>query len=221
MVNLFERLADTRNPASFAAALRRRRHALFAGLLARVPRPLAILDVGGTAAFWRSAPLDLEGVSIAILNLAHEETGDPRLTSLVGDARDLGRFGDGAVDVVYSNSVIEHVGAFADQRRMAEEIRRVGKRYFVQTPNMDFPIEPHFLFPGFQFMPLELRTFLHRRFRLGWFERQPDLVQARRDVAAIRLLREDEFRSFFPGATLYRERFLGLTKSFIAYHGWP
>jgi hypothetical protein len=34
----------------------------------------------------------------------------------------------------------------------------VGRRHFIQTPNSWFPIEPHFLFPFFQFLPLSART---------------------------------------------------------------
>jgi Methyltransferase domain len=48
------------------------------------------------------------------------------------------------------------------QRRM-----RVAKRYFVQTPNRYFPIEPHFLFSGFQFLPLPVKRWLLMLFSLG------------------------------------------------------
>lgn len=50
---------------------------------------------------------------------------------------------------------------------MAREIRRIGKHYFVQTPNCLFPIEPHFLFPGFQWMPSFLKVILIRHYNLG------------------------------------------------------
>jgi hypothetical protein len=127
---------------------------------------------------------------------------------------------DRSFDIVFSNSVIEHVGDHHDQLRMAEEVRRVGKRYFVQTPNKYFPIEPHFLFPFFQFLPLGLRVRLMQNFHLGWFPKTPERQKAREIVTGIRLLDRCEFRSLFPDATIYDEKVLGITKSFVAYAGW-
>jgi 2-polyprenyl-3-methyl-5-hydroxy-6-metoxy-1,4-benzoquinol methylase len=70
------------------------------------------------------------------------------------------QFQNDEFDIVFSNSVIEHVGSYEEQNLMASEVRRVGKRYFIQTPNLFFPIEPHFLFPFFQFLPLDYRVTL-------------------------------------------------------------
>jgi hypothetical protein len=219
-VSLFARVADHRSPDSLAARLRARRLAFFADLLASLSRPVTILDVGGTAAFWKKLDFAKDGVKVIILNVKLEASDDARFESIVGDARDLSAFESNSIDVVYSNSVIEHVGTFEDQQKMAAEVRRVAKRYFVQTPNAWFPIEPHFLFPGFQFMPLALRTFLLTRFRLGWLPRERDPVRAREIVDSIRLLTAAQMRTLFPEAAVYRERFLGLSKSITTYHGW-
>jgi len=89
-------------------------------------------------------------VFITLVNLEPENASLPNTTSIAGDARKI-EAEDSRVDVVFSNSVIEHVGANQDQMQMAQEVRRVGKRYFIQTPNKYFPLEPHFLFPLFQF----------------------------------------------------------------------
>ncbi|HWS70973.1 MAG TPA: class I SAM-dependent methyltransferase, partial [Thermoanaerobaculia bacterium] len=72
-----------------------------------------------------------------------------------------------------SNSVLEHV---ADMPAMAREIRRVGRRWYVQTPNRWFPVEPHFLVPFFQFLPIATRAWLLTRFDLGWLTRTKSLV---------------------------------------------
>jgi len=201
--------------------MRRKRFGFFLELLAGVPRPLSILDVGGTQGFWeRMAFTDEPGVSITVLNLDPQPVHLAGFTSIIGDATNLSLFADHAFDVVFSNSVIEHVGDMAKQRRMAEEVARVGQRYFVQTPNYYFPIEPHYLFPGFQWLPLGARAQLLYHFDLGWTKRKATIEAARQSVASVKLLRKKEVLALFPHANLYEEKVAGLTKSFVVYDGW-
>lgn len=201
--------------------MRRTRFSLFRSLLASIPRPTRILDVGGTPEFWdRMGISEDSGVRVVLLNLERREVTRRCFTSVAGDARDLHPFEEGEFDVVFSNSVLEHVGSYEDQRRMAAEVRRVGRRYFVQTPNRAFPIEPHFLFPGFQLMPTDAQVFLVRHFDLGWMKRRSSAEEALALVRSIRLLTEQEVRQLFPGATMVRESLLGLTKSFTVHDGW-
>lgn len=103
---------------------------------------------------------------------------------------------------------------------MAQEVRRVGKRYFVQTPNFFFPIEPHFLFPAFHWLPMSVRTWLVRHFDLGWYKKQADAAAARELVTSIRLLTKTELERLFPEGSIYCEKAFGLTKSFVVYY-WP
>lgn len=218
---MLHRLANNQDPDSFASRLRRRRFAFFSQLLARVPGTLRILDVGGTRDFWQQMGADvLRRAEITLVNLNPDPVSAPGMTSVQGDARAL-PFAPASFDVVFSNSVIEHVGGLADQTRMAAEVMRVGQRFFIQTPNRYFPIEPHFLMPFFQFYPVALRVALVRRFRLGWLPRTPDKAKAREAVEGVRLLNRRELASMFPGAGIYEERLAGMTKSFVAYGGWP
>jgi SAM-dependent methyltransferase len=215
---LFRKIADNRVDDSFATSMRRKRFKFFLELLAAVPRPLSILDVGGTQDFWEHMAFTAEpGVQITILNLDPQAVKFANFTSVVGDATNLSLFADDSFDVVFSNSVIEHVGDSRQQHRMAREVDRVGKRYFVQTPNYFFPVEPHYHFPGFQWLPLELRARLLRQFDLGWAKRAATVEEARQSVGSIRLLRKRELLSLFPYANLYEEKIFGLTKSFVAY----
>jgi len=108
---------------------------------------------------------------------------------------------------VFSNSVIEHVPQDL-QAAFAAEISRVGQRYFVQTPNRNFPIEPHYQFPFFQFLPLRLQRALNRRFTLGW--------QKKGEWEEITLLSARQLKRLFPDAEIHRERIFGLTKSLMA-----
>jgi hypothetical protein len=219
VMRLIKSLADNREMDSLATRMRRRRFALFTSLLDQLPRPLTILDVGGTERFWQTMNYSSEGLAVTLLNISPARVGLPNFNSIVGDACSMSFFGNQAFDVVFSNSVIEHVGTYASQRRMAQEIMRVGKHYFVQTPNLYFPLEPHFLFPFFQFLPLSVRTFLVNHFALGWRPRFPDKAAARAEVESIQLLDQQRLVALFPGSTLYKERFLGMNKSFIVYGG--
>jgi hypothetical protein len=216
------RIADSRRDDSLAARFRRRRFQLFRSLLDSVPRPTRILDVGGTADFWEQMGLAGEaGIELVVLNIEAQHSALPNVRCVVGDARAMPEYEANGFDVVFSNSVIEHVGHWQDQQRMAREIARVGERYFVQTPNRYFPIEPHYLVPGFQFLPIGIRAELVRRVRLGHVSRIPDPEHARRYVTSIRLLTANQMRHLFPGSNLFRERVLGLSKSFVAHRGFP
>jgi hypothetical protein len=220
-MRVLRRLVDSRDPGSYANRLRERRFALFRSLVERVPTPYRILDVGGTPTFWQIRGPEIPGdPAVTVLNLERQTSDDARIATIVGDACDMGQIPDGAFDVVFSNAVIEHVETLENQRRMAAEIRRVGRRYFVQTPNKRFPLEPHFLVPGFQFLPIRLRVWLLRRMALGWYARTADPSEAEAKVRRIRLMTEREFRDVFPAATIHREKVFGLTKSFIACGGW-
>ena len=200
--------------------MRKRRFQFFLDLLATVPRPVTICDVGGTAKFWENMGLEPdEDVDITVVNVFQQESRDPRVHTMLGDARALD-FPDRSFDVVYSNSVIEHVGTFADQRRMAEEVRRVGVRHFVQTPNYFFPLEPHFLVPGFQFLPVDTRAWMLTKSNLGWIKRESDFAMAADIVRSVRLMRLEELRCVFPTSEIFHERLAGLSKSFVAYEGF-
>ena len=220
-MKILKRVTDNRQLNSLATVLRRKRFALFKALVTSLPRPLKVLDVGGTQIFWETMGFCGEkGTTVVLLNLREVLVTYQNFYSVVGDARDMRQFEDEEFDVVFSNSVIEHVGDYDDQRRMATEVRRVGKRYFIQTPNRYFPIEPHFLFPFFQFLPLKIRVGLVSHFNLGWYKRVTDREKAFQTVSSIRLLNEKEIMELLPNGAIFREKFLGLTKSFIVYGGW-
>ena len=228
MISLLRKIADNRQAGSPAVKFRKQRFTFFLTLLAQLRRPLSILDIGGTELFWQTMGFeDEEGVTITLLNLQGSElsarenySGRTEFHRCLGDGRRMPEFRDGEFDIVFSNSVIEHVGDFGDQQKMFGEICRVGKRFFVQTPNFYFPIEPHFLVPGFQFLPLSVRAYLLQHFSLGWTHRVADRDEARTVASSVRLLTLPELRRLAPEAKIYHERFFGLSKSFVAYGGW-
>ena len=95
-----------------------------------------------------------------------------------------------------------------------------GKKYFVQTPNLYFPIEPHFLFPFFQFLPIDNKVWLFTHFSMGWYPKIANKQEARRLATQTKLLSKKQLMNLFPEANLYEEKIFGLTKSLIVYYGW-
>jgi hypothetical protein len=221
VLTLIKRLSDNQNTSSLANSMRRNRCELFKDDLLALPIPVRVLDAGGTESFWEQIGLaDQPSLEITLLNLQYGTTKRSNFDSIQGDARDLSQFSDSSFDFVVSNSVIEHVGTQQDKLRMANEIRRVAKRYFVQTPNFWFPFEPHFLFPGFQFLPFRLQVALVQRYNLGWVHREENLIAAQNTVKSVELLTKQELKTLFPEARIHHEKFWGITKSLIAFH-WP
>lgn len=203
-------------PYSINSILRRRRFDLFKSLFASLSRPIKILDVGGTQTFWERMGWSEEpGIEIVILNLQRIEITYPNMQYVFGDARDMKQFRDNEFDIVFSNSVIEHITDYDGQRLMAEEVMRVGKNLFLQTPNIFFPIEPHFLFPYFQFLPLNAKVWMVSHLNVGWYKKEPQKHKAIDICKSIRLLSKKELIKLFPDSDIYTERFLGMPKSFM------
>lgn len=218
MNSLLGKIVNHRHESSLATSFRRKRFELFLSLITPLSKPVRILDVGGEQRFWEVMGLgDHQDYQFVILNIYPPVVTRPNFRAHIGDATDLGRFSDREFDFVFSNSVIEHLGSYANQQRMAHEVRRVGKNYFVQTPNKYFPLEPHFLVPFFQFFPFKLQVALIQRFRLGWYQKIPDREEAKWHVRSHRLLTKGEMLDLFPDGHLYKEKVFGLTKSFISY----
>lgn len=215
---MFGHLADHRNPRSMAFRLRKKRLELFFDMLRGLPEPVSVLDIGGVRQFWTSLAPELPvRCEITLLNLDVDPNAESAgFRSVAGDARKMEAFADGSFDVCFSNSVIEHVGTLSDQISMAKEVQRVGRYFFIQTPNRHFPIEPHFLFPLWQYLPAAVRAALLRRRSFGWMKQTSDPLKARAEVEQIRLLNHREMQALFPTATIYREKVGPLTKSLIA-----
>jgi ubiquinone/menaquinone biosynthesis C-methylase UbiE len=176
-----------------------------------------VLDIGGTPDCWDLLPVRPR---LVLLNMprAKEDLGGAD-SWVAGDGRQL-PFRDGAFDLVFSNSVIEHVGDVASQRRFAAEVARVGRSYWVQTPNRRFPVEQHLLTPVVHWLPRRWQRAIVPRFNLWMFltgirgDRRSFYIE--HYLTDIRLLTEGEVRALFPKARIIRERFCGITKSLVA-----
>ena len=205
----------------FESHLRRRRFLLLENLLRPLPRPIRILDVGGTVSFWRTMDHGRLGeIHVTLLNRFAQDDLPPRFRSEVGDARCLDAYRPEDYDVVFSNSVLGHVGTFEDQKRMSNEIKRIARRYFVQTPNRYFVVDWRTLVPFFHFLPIRLRAWCVCHVPIAPFGRLSSYSSAVEWASLVRDLTRREVRILFPDAKLVRERLLGITKSFIAFGGF-
>jgi ubiquinone/menaquinone biosynthesis C-methylase UbiE len=208
------------NPRSINQYFREKRFKLFSQLVNKLPanKTLKILDIGGTQVFWeRMNFTENKNVHITILNLNASPVKYKNFVGIAGDATNLSHFQDKFFDIVFSNSVIEHLYSKENQKKMASEVKRVGKNYYVQTPNYYFPVEPHWLFPFFQFLPFSARVFLTNNFNIGHFKKCKNKQTAVNRVSGIKLLTKKEMKELFPEARMYEETVLGLAKSFTVY----
>jgi SAM-dependent methyltransferase len=178
----------------FAARARAKRHERFRALTGAT-ETTRILDVGcGTLGLRALEPaLDITGVDL----VDRPTYPGPFVRA---DATQHLPFADGAFDLVYSSSVVEHI-APEHRAKFADEIRRVGRGWWVQTPAYSFPVEPHALLPVAHWLPPTLRK---PYWKLG----------VAGDWEDVRLLRRKEMTELF-GAPV-AEKAGPLTKSWIS-----
>ena len=175
---------------------------------------LSVLDVGGSEYNWQFISFRPK---LTLLNVQIPKSSVQTKAAdwIIADGKYL-PFKDAAFDIVYSNSVIEHLSTLSNQTLFANECRRVGIFYYIQTPNKWFPVEPHYIMIFIHWLPKPFQRRLIRNFTIrGWVER-PSQVECERMIQEFRLLSKKEFQLIFPDAEIWEERLLGLTKSMIA-----
>ncbi len=180
---------------------------------------MAVVDLGGTVDTWMQAPVRPRHVTV--LNISEPGDSDVDwITPVLGDAcravPELDSAGlPVAFDVVFSNAVLEHVGGHAQRCQFADSVRALAPLHWVQTPYRYFPVEPHWLFPGMQFLPLPARTTIATYWPLAHSPAE-SLENARHEVLWTELIGVSELKALFPDSEMIRERLAGLTKSIIA-----
>ena len=187
---------------------------------------VSIIDIGGTKEYWNILPQQLlrkNNVTITIANLPGKVLPEDNeyFKFVEADGCDLSDFKDDFFHIAHSNSVIEHVGDWDRMVQFANEVSRVAKNYFVQTPNYWFPIEPHFMVPIYHWLPKPLRISMIMRFNLGHREKQQTVDGAVRTVESARLLNKKMFSYLFGDVKIFVEKLFLFPKSFIAIKGGP
>jgi hypothetical protein len=176
---------------------------------------MSVVDLGGRAESWLRAPV--RPALVHVINLESQPSDPPSWIRV--DQANVCDLPDtiltGTYDLVFSNSVIEHVGGHTQRQRFADTVHKLADRHWIQTPYRYFPIEPHWLFPGFQFLPLTVRGEISRRWPLV-HTRSESHVDGVRAALEVELLSRTEMALYFPGSELRIERAMGMVKSLIA-----
>ncbi len=219
---LEERVLDVDDPSSLSGRARGRR---WAKLWRRFPEldQMRVVDLGGTPRSWLRAPV--RPLEVVCVNVDASEPEPPSrdgrlVRSVAGDACALPPSLRGErFDLVYSNSVLEHVGGHSRRTAFAEAVHQLAERHWVQTPYRYFPLEPHFLFPALQFLPVRAQASLVQRWPFGHYRAVHAFDEAVASVLDVELLSVTEMSRYFPDSELVRERIAGLPKSLIAVIG--
>ncbi len=192
---------------------RQRRMSVFLMKMA-VKNGYKIIDLGGTPQLWEMIDLDLE---ITLLNISPVINYQPNRLKhsyhfITGDACNINGLIDNTFDLVFSNSVIEHVGPADRQQAFAETVHQLAPRYWIQTPSLWFPIEAHCNLPLWWFYPQFLQQVWIRR----WQQQRREIFA--KDMTETRVLTLNQLKSLFPEAQVHTEYVVGFPKSYSMYH---
>lgn len=209
---LRDRLVEA--PGSIGERRRSRRWEWFTETFSDV-KSMSVIDLGGTVDAWLRAPV--RPGALHIVNLEPEVADVPDWVRVSqADACNLpAQITDGQYDLVFSNSVVEHVGGHAQRQRFAQTVRSLADRHWVQTPYRYFPVEPHWLFPGFQFLPLAVRAEISSRWPLA-HSPASNRAEGIQQAISVELVSRTEMAFYFPDSMILSERILGMPKSLIA-----
>jgi hypothetical protein len=178
-----------------------------------------VLDLGGSVHFWHETGLIDHVGFVDIFNVSHSEiqtknTATGKFAIHIYDGQHL-PVTDQSYDLVISNSVFEHIPAPL-RAQVALEARRVGKRGFIQTPALEFPIEPHFVMPFIHWLPRKIGRLCVRVSPWALLSAHPKSVQdAYWDE--VHLLSRRDLAALFPRDDVSAERFVGIPKAWIVH----
>ena len=190
-------------------------------------KPVRLLDIGGTFAFWERMGLRQEHqLSVSLLNNHHIDKSQidyspcyDYIDNVYGDANELTRTDFANYDVVFSNSMLEHLDSKTSQERLTAEILASGKPFFIQVPNKYSLIDPHFPHPFVPFFAAYPKTLQTRLLTIGAFgggEKYRSLEQARERFKYYNPISRGQIRKLLPPAHIITERHLGIPMSIIA-----
>lgn len=158
--------------------------------------------------------------NVSAINLSSEHISlikqyYPEVDVRVGDACNL-PWEDKHFDIVYSNAVIEHLGHFERQKKMATEIMRVGKSWFVTIPNRWYPFEFHMRLPFVTWLPRNGYIWFGQVISYNHVKRKY-MTGIRRD--SLRLMTDRELKHCFPPSQIIKQRVTFMAETLICVGG--
>ena len=158
--------------------------------------------------------------NVSAINLSSEHISlikqyYPEVDVRVGDACNL-PWEDKHFDIVYSNAVIEHLGNFERQKKMATEIMRIGKSWFVTTPNRWYPFEFHMRLPFVTWLPRNGYIRFGQVISYNHMKRKY-MAGIRRDD--LRLMTAKDLKHCFPTSRIIKQRVTFMAETLICVGG--
>ena len=190
---------------------RQRKYRLFLQLI-RPASDMRILNVGATGTQLGLAEQfesfygehsHIVGGGISYAEAQDYRASFPGVQAMVFDGCAL-PFRDKSFDIVYSNAVLEHLPGGDYVERFAREVQRVGKGWFITTPNLWYPIEPHYHLPFVQFLPEHTQRRLVQRLSKVPYDN-------------LQLLTRKKMRALFPQGEVIACRATFYPETLIAY----
>jgi hypothetical protein len=176
---------------------------------------MSVIDLGGDPSTWTRSELHPRHVHVVNIDSLTPDVPDWMEVDHADACNLPDRIDSRRYDLVFSNSVIEHVGGHERRLRFAEAVHRLAPAHWIQTPYRYFPIEPHWIAPGMQFLSVRARAAVARRWPLAHV-RSANLHDALTGVLWTELIDRSQMRYYFPESAIRSERLMGLTKSLIA-----
>jgi Methyltransferase domain len=171
-----------------------------------------IIDLGGTLEIW--SYLDVP-VNVTLLNLPEVINSWPKesyagFRIIQDDACSVTMLADNSFDLVFSNSVIEHL-PINKRLDFAKTVKRLAPNWWIQTPSIKFPIEAHCNLPYWWVYPDWLKNW----FIASW--QKKNNVFLANQMQTTTALSKEHFIELFGECNLFTETFLGFDKSYSAY----
>ncbi|EIM65119.1 hypothetical protein [Desulfobacter postgatei] len=202
----------------------------FFSLIEKMNRPINIIDLGGTATFWASWGLsETDHIHVTLINNHHVDKTNigydnsiPYITEIIKDVNELAVEDFQGYDLIFSNSMIEHLDSRQKQSNLAQTIEKSKRPYFIQVPNKYFIIDPHFphpCVPFFALYPKNLQARLLTVYRFGSGSKSNSFEEAQRRLKFYNPLSLKELKKLFPSSEIIKKESHLFSISLIAIKG--